>query len=178
MLHSVFITLGANVNLWGLLRCRGGGCALHFVQQVFQHRFRGVFAHNQRHLSKCFLPHGHDLGTVFYLLASLQPQPLGKVPGEFLGKRLSSRRSPQPPLSKTLRQGEEAVGAASALSPQSDVRLSVRTGLPREWGRNALAKPRGAGQSCAGAPYLPCSLSGFWHELEMQLKGVRSKGPP
>lgn len=76
MLHSVFIALGANVNLWGLLRCRGGGCALHLVLQVFQHRFRGVFARNQRHLSKCFLPHGHDHGGQSFIcspLSSLSP---------------------------------------------------------------------------------------------------------
>lgn len=78
---------------------------------------QGVFVQDQRHLNKCFLPHGHGLGIVFYLPASLQPQPSGKMPGKLLGKWLSSRDSLQPALSKPWCQGKEVVGADGALLP-------------------------------------------------------------
>lgn len=75
-------------------------------------------------MNKCFLPHGNDLGTVFYPCASLKPQPRGKVPGGLLTKQLSYRHSLKPALSKTQRQSKEAAGAAGVLGPH-DVCLSV-----------------------------------------------------
>ena len=60
----------------------------------------------------------------FIFLPLSNPVTCGKVPGGLLGKRLSSRHSPQPPLSKTWCQGKEAVGAAGALGPWDDVCLS------------------------------------------------------